>query len=37
MTNSPPEREAEGTLAKLRRRKLVQWGLAYIAGAWAVL
>ena len=37
MTNTPTEREAEGALAKLRRRKVVQWGLAYIAGAWAVL
>ena len=26
-----------GTWRRLRRRKLVQWGLAYLAGAWAVL
>ena len=25
-------REHEGTLAKLRRRKVVQWGIAYAAG-----
>ena len=27
----------EGAWAKLRRRKVVQWGLAYAAGAWALL
>src|SRR5580765_8928102 len=26
-----------GLLARLRDRKLVQWGLAYFAGAWALL
>jgi hypothetical protein len=37
MTDTPTEREEEGGLAKLRRRKVVQWGLAYAAGAWALL
>ncbi len=29
--------EREGTWAKLRRRKVVQWGIAYAAGAWGLL
>ena len=37
MTDTPTEREEEGAWAKLRRRKVVQWGLAYAAGAWALL
>ena len=37
MTDAPTEREDEGPWAKLRRRKVVQWGLAYGAGAWALL
>jgi len=37
MTDTPTEREEEGSWAKLRRRKVVQWGLAYAAGAWALL
>jgi len=37
MTDTPTEREEEGGWAKLRRRKVVQWGLAYAAGAWALL
>ncbi len=37
MTDAPTEREGEGTWAKLRRRKVVQWGIAYAAGAWALL
>jgi len=37
MTDTPTEREGEGGWAKLRRRKVVQWGLAYAAGAWALL
>jgi len=37
MTDTPSEREGEGSWAKLRRRKVVQWGLAYAAGAWALL
>ena len=37
MTDTPTERAAESTWTRLRRRKVVRWGLAYIAGAWAVL
>ena len=37
MTDTPTEREAEGPWAKLRRRKVVQWGIAYAAGAWGLL
>ena len=37
MTDTPTEREAESTWTRLRRRKVVQWGLAYVAGAWALL
>ena len=36
MTDTPTEREGEGAWAKLRRRKVVQWGLAYAAGAWGL-
>ena len=35
MTDTPTGREDEGAWGKLRRRKVVQWGLAYAAGAWA--
>ena len=37
MTDAPAERESEGPWAKLRRRKVVQWGVAYAAGAWGLL
>jgi TolB-like protein/Tfp pilus assembly protein PilF len=37
VTDAPTEREGEGAWAKVRRRKVVQWGLAYAAGAWALL
>jgi len=37
VTDTPPEREEEGGWAKLRRRKVVQWSLAYAAGAWLLL
>lgn len=37
MTDTPTEREGEGALAKLRRRKVVQWSVAYTAGAWGLL
>jgi TolB-like protein/Flp pilus assembly protein TadD len=37
VTDAPREREGEGAWANLRRRKVVQWGLAYAAGAWALL
>jgi TolB-like protein/cytochrome c-type biogenesis protein CcmH/NrfG len=32
-----PRDDEGGTWAKLRRRKLVQWGLAYAAAAWVLL
>jgi len=35
--DTPTEREAEGAWAKLRRRKVVQWGVVYAAGAWGFL
>ena len=37
MTDTPTEREGAGPWAKLRRRKVVQWGIAYVAGAWGLL
>lgn len=37
MTDTPAEREAAGPWTRLRRRKVVQWGVAYVAGAWALL
>ena len=37
MTDTPPEREAESTWTSLRRRKVVQWGVAYVAAAWGLL
>jgi len=33
----PPEREDQGPWAKLRRRKVGQWGILYAAGAWGFL
>jgi hypothetical protein len=37
VTDAPTEREGEGTWARLRRRKVVQWSLAYAAAAWTLL
>src|SRR5512137_723545 len=37
MTDAPTEREGEGAWARLRRRKVVQWGLAYSAVGWTLL
>ena len=37
MTDTPTEREAESTWTRLRRRKVVQWGLIYVAAAWGFL
>jgi TolB-like protein len=37
VTDAPTEREGEGAWAKLRRRKVVQWSLAYAAAAWTLL
>ena len=35
--NGPQDGEGEGAWTKLTRRKVVQWGIAYAAGAWGVL
>ena len=37
VTSAQQERAEQGALERLRRRKVVQWGLAYAAGAWALL
>ena len=37
MTDTPTERVGEGIWTRLRRRKVVQWGIAYVAGAWGLL
>ena len=37
MTDTPEERGAESTWTRLRRRKVVQWGVAYAAGAWLLM
>ena len=37
MTDTPTVREDAGAWAKLRRGKVVQWGVAYVAGGWALL
>ena len=37
VTDTPAERGAESTWTRLRRRKVVQWGLVYVASAWAFL
>jgi hypothetical protein len=37
VTDAPTQREGEGAWGKLRRRKVVQWGIAYAAGAWGLL
>ena len=37
MTDGPQDGEGEGTWTRLRRRKVVQWGIAYAAGAWGFL
>jgi TolB-like protein/Tfp pilus assembly protein PilF len=37
VTDTPTAREEDGAWGRLRRRKLVQWGIAYVAGAWALL
>ena len=37
MTDAPTKRDEDGAWATLRRRKVVQWGFAYAAGAWALL
>ena len=37
MTDTPTERGAESTWTSLRRRKVVQWGVVYVAAAWGFL
>jgi TolB-like protein/Tfp pilus assembly protein PilF len=37
VTDAPIEREDVGAWARLRRRKVVQWGIAYAAGSWVLL
>jgi len=37
VTDATTERAGEDLWAKLRRRKVVQWGLTYLAGAWGLL
>ena len=37
MTDTPAEHEVESTWTRLRRRKVVQWGVAYAAGAWLLM
>jgi len=37
VTEAPTEPEGESPWTRLRRRKVVQWGIAYLAGAWALL
>jgi len=36
VTDTPTERGAESTWARLRRRKVVQWTVGYVASAWAL-
>jgi hypothetical protein len=37
MTDAPTESGGESAWAKLRRRKVVQWGVVYVAVAWGFL
>ena len=37
MTDTPTEHEQAGAWTRLRRRKVMQWGIAYAAGAWGLL
>jgi TolB-like protein/tetratricopeptide (TPR) repeat protein len=37
LTDPAAEADREGPWARLRRRKVVQWGIAYVAGAWGSL
>ncbi|MFO1393889.1 MAG: tetratricopeptide repeat protein [Steroidobacteraceae bacterium] len=37
MTDAPAEREDRGLWQRLRRRKVGQWAIAYVAGAWGFL
>ena len=35
--NDTPAERGNSIWTRLRRRKIVQWGVAYAAGAWALL
>jgi len=37
VTDGPQEGEGDSLWNRLRRRKVVQWGIAYAAGAWGFL
>jgi len=37
VTDTPPVREGESAWVTLRRRKVVQWGVAYAAAAWLLM
>src|SRR4026208_156107 len=37
VNDTPAEREDQSIWARLRRRKVVQWSVAYVAAAWALL
>ncbi len=37
MTAGPQDEVGDNLWSRLRRRKVVQWGIAYLAGAWALL
>src|SRR5688572_933881 len=37
MNDPAPSRDTTNVWSALRRRKVVQWGLAYVAGGWALL
>ena len=37
MNDPAPQGDLASVWSALRRRKVVQWGLAYLAGAWALL
>ena len=37
VTDTPTERETEDVWTRLRPRNVVQWGIAYVAGGWAIL
>jgi hypothetical protein len=37
LTDTPTERAAESTWTRLRRRKVVQWAVGYVAASWGLL
>ena len=37
MNDTPTEREVESTWTRLRRRKVVQWAVGYVAASWGLL